>query len=258
MAQQGTFVTVSILKWAEYNPRSDVKKPSWFRVEYRLLEHPDFYDFTHEEFIAWFYVCAQACRLNSDTVRLNYAHAQATRRISRKALDSALKKLTEIQMVRIHVTDANANVTHTSRIRHADDTHTNATGRDGTEQDGTEQETVSPGAAQVTLDFDAFWSKYPRKIKKPDARVRFERLIRDQQDYTLLLQALNRFCAYHQQEQTQVKYIPHCTTFLGTKETQAWREWLDPETGTGVGPPADEPFDIRKILEQKQGQVPSL
>jgi len=111
------WVEVEVLNWSKYSPRGDVKKPSWFRVDYGMLDDPDFYSFTHEEFKAWLYVLAQACRKNTGTIRVNYDHAERVSRLSRKGIDDSLKKLESLSIVLV-------NVTRTSRARHADVTDT--------------------------------------------------------------------------------------------------------------------------------------
>jgi hypothetical protein len=127
MGVRSDSITVHITSWRKFNPRQDVKQPSWFRVDFQLLEDPDFYDFEHEEFKAWLYILAQACRKNTGTVRINYAHAKAVSRISQAALRSAIEKLRDLELVTVDVTD-------TSRERNVDVTDTNATRRDETER----------------------------------------------------------------------------------------------------------------------------
>jgi len=138
---RATTVTVKIKKWENYNPRSDVKKPSWFRVEYQLLEDPDFYGFSHGEFKAWFYVLAQACRKNSGTIRVNYHHAETTAKLSRGDLDGSIEKLESLGIV---TATRDEPVTQPERERHAAVTDTNATGRDGTGRNGTERDVCGP------------------------------------------------------------------------------------------------------------------
>jgi hypothetical protein len=131
-----SFVTVHVPKWREHNPRTDVKKPHWYRVQYSLVDDPEFYGFTHEEFKAWHYIMSMCCRKNTDTVTLNYDHAQAASRISRKGLDGAISKLSVLKVVSVLDTD-------TSRERDGDVTDTNATVQDITGQNRTGHDTAA-------------------------------------------------------------------------------------------------------------------
>lgn len=162
-------VSVEVLGWDSFNGRKDVKKPSWFRLEYRLLEDPDFFNFSHGEFKAWLYVLAQACRKNTGTIRLNYEHAKSTARLSRQDIDGALDKLEELQLVHVHVT-------HAIRERDANATDTI---RDRTGQDSTEQDKTGQIATELTLDrgrgkgiatWEAYRSAYSRRYGEPPIR----------------------------------------------------------------------------------------
>lgn len=140
MAREQRGITVTVRGWDKFNGRKDVTHPSWFRVEYRLLEDPDFFDFSHEEFKVWFYVLAQCCRKACDTVFLNFAHARTTAKLSQQGILGALKKLEELQLVLVNVTDA-------ERERNADDTRQDRTGQNRTGQD--ETDTATSAASEL-------------------------------------------------------------------------------------------------------------
>lgn len=129
MAKSAGSLRITINGWDQYNGRKDVKNPSWFRMEYRTVESPDFYDFSHEEFRVWIYLLSQACRKNSGELLVSFGHANAVARLSRKAIESAIEKLNEIGCVHIHVTD-------TLRERHADDTRQTDRQTDKTDTQG--------------------------------------------------------------------------------------------------------------------------
>lgn len=207
---------VTIVGWDKFNGRKDVKKPSWFRVEYRLLEDPDFYDFTHEEFKAWLYILAQACRKNAGTVVLNFAHAKATSRLSEAGIRSAVEKLVGLQLV-------HADVTHPSRERHEDDTRQDRTVQDRTVQDETEQNRTGPLKSD---DYERVYEKFPRKLGKQQGIAKAKRDCKTSQELEALSQAVDRFVAYHREKGTEAQYIPYFSTFMSS-----WRDWVDPETG---------------------------
>ena len=98
-----TWIEVRIEKWEKYNPRSDVKKPSWFRLDYGLVDDPDLYDLTHEEFKALIYLFSLACRKASATVRVHFEHAERSAKITRAGMESAIEKLKALSIV--HVLD---------------------------------------------------------------------------------------------------------------------------------------------------------
>lgn len=155
MGKTGDSIELTIVNWSRFNGRKDVQHPSWFRLEYRIAEDPDFYAFSHGEFRAWIYIMAQACRKNSGTIRIHYGHAKATSRLSRADLDGAVKKLNDLSIV-------SACVTPTSRARNADDTHTV---RDRTGQDRQTDKTDTQGGGGLLFEI---WNKHRGKL--PEAR----------------------------------------------------------------------------------------
>ena len=45
VTRAGRKITVQVLNWKRFNPRSDVKTSSWFRMDHSILDSPDFIDF---------------------------------------------------------------------------------------------------------------------------------------------------------------------------------------------------------------------
>lgn len=86
-------IEVTLLKWSDFNPRKDYKRPWWFALDNRILENPDLFDFSAEEFKALIYVFCQASQKNSATVILNEAHANQICRIPESVLRNAIKKM---------------------------------------------------------------------------------------------------------------------------------------------------------------------
>lgn len=161
MAKPAQF-SITILGWDKFNPRKDVKNPSWFRLEHSMFENPEFYDFTHSELLVWVYLLSNASKKNSPTFLLSRAHAKVVGRFKEADIDSAIEKLEAIQCVHVDVTD-------TSRTRNADVTDafaTNETRRD--ERDITERDEtpVSPGFAPPDL-FD-LWNQNRGPLPKAE------------------------------------------------------------------------------------------
>jgi hypothetical protein len=99
----------------------------------------------------------------------------------------------------------------------------------------------APGPSEPDLDFEALYRLYPRKIKKTDAIDRMRRLIKSPKAYQDLSRAIEKFRRHHTEKRTQEQYLPYMTSFLGVKERECWRDWLDPETGTADVPGEPQP-----------------
>lgn len=124
-----TVLRIRVPKWRDFNPRKDVKKPSWFRLAHDLFENEDFYDFSHGEILAWIYILCACSKKNHDTVTVSLDRVKTVGRISEKVFRSAVKKLEECGSVVVCGTDA-------LRGSDADDTDTYATNVRTNERDG--------------------------------------------------------------------------------------------------------------------------
>jgi hypothetical protein len=104
---------IKINNWNEFQPRKDVKKASWFRLEHSLFEHPKFYILTQVELLFWVYLLTCASKENSDTFVFSEEHASRFGRFDESVIKSAISKLTNLEMIE--------NVTSTSRARNVKD-----------------------------------------------------------------------------------------------------------------------------------------
>lgn len=93
-------ITITIINWNKFNPRKDVKRPTWFAMSNDLLDHPDFADFSPVEFHTLVYIFSQASKRNSPDVDLVFAHAKV-RNIEPALLMTVIRKLERIHCVRV-------------------------------------------------------------------------------------------------------------------------------------------------------------
>lgn len=105
---------ITILKWDKYNPRKDIKHPSWFALSNRFLEDPDLFSFEPAELKAMLYLFCQASQKNSADISINFQHAERVCQIKNKDIRSAIEKLSVIGSVRVR-TDHERARTQTSR-----------------------------------------------------------------------------------------------------------------------------------------------
>lgn len=85
---------------------------------------------------------------------------------------------------------------------------------------------------QRTKDFDLFWSKYPNKVAKSNAKAKFLKL--PQKDIDKIMQTIDSFVNYKPFE----KYNhPNPTTYLNQKR---WNDEIETETKKGIDNPNDE------------------
>lgn len=103
---KGSFVLIStiqleVLNWEKYNPRKDLVKHSWFRLENNLITSPEFFDFDHSEFCLWIYLLGLASQKQTGQISMSVSHAVTVAKIQKESIVSGLLKLQQLQCVQI-------------------------------------------------------------------------------------------------------------------------------------------------------------
>lgn len=132
---------ITINNWNKYNPRKDLKHPSWLRLQNNFFESVNFYDFSPHEKLAFIYLLCYASK-NIDepgVVDVNFSHALKVGNLKKSDLENAIKKLELLQIVTTPVQDPNRSVRDPNRsVRDLCTTRRDETRRDETERDGTQ------------------------------------------------------------------------------------------------------------------------
>lgn len=103
-------IKLKIENWKKYNPRLDVTKSSWLRLEHDLFDSPQLTDFSNLELLAFIYVLCMASKENkSGEVIIWEAHASKNR-VNESSLHSCIKKLESLGIVTVDVTSAYVDV----------------------------------------------------------------------------------------------------------------------------------------------------
>lgn len=220
-------VRLTIKGWSKFNPRTDVKRPSWFRLENSLFEDTELFDLSNAEKIAWIYILCCASKRNTDTIIVNYNHAKQIGRIEARDLRAAIEKLQRLQVIHVHVTDTYADVTDS----HATNVRTNET--------NVRTNTIAQS------EIERVYQEYPRKIGKGLGLKKLRSQIKTEQDLAELKRAVTRFREHHERQKTEPQFVPYFSTFVSQ-----WRDWIDPLTGSAEQLNA---LDISKILNSREG-----
>jgi hypothetical protein len=230
-----TSITIRIRRWAEYKGRKDVEHNSWFRCSNRLLEDPDFFEFSHEEILVWVYILSVSSQKNSDLVTIKFAHAERVCRLRRAAVLSAIEKLSGNQIDPVDDTP-------TERPRNADDTETCATDKQTNRQTNTVTRPESAG-----FDFESVYQGYPRKRGKDEGMKRLKARIKTQADFDAFSSAVRKYASECRMERRDPKYMLHWSSFVGTDDKEPWRDYAlesPPQPRLAVvpeGPPPEPP-----------------
>jgi hypothetical protein len=176
-------IKVNITKWKDHNARTDVKRPSWFRLDNRLVEDSDFFDFDGDEFKAWIYILSLASQKNKDTIVIVFAHAEKVANIPKTKLLSAIDKLVQNESLAVIGCSGD---TSTVRERYANGSHPASTLHNTTLHNTTEQNRTGessgddmPSAADLFATWNNFRGDLPKaqkltNVRKQSAKARLK------------------------------------------------------------------------------------
>jgi len=71
------------------------------------------------------------------------------------------------------------------------------------------------GKGEYSPDFEELWKVYPRKIEKGKAYRAYKQRLKEGYTTLKLLKSVTQYNQQIKREQTEAKYIKHCSTFLG-------------------------------------------
>lgn len=90
------------------------------------------------------------------------------------------------------------------------------------------------------FDFEALYTKYPKKVGKAEAFKRLKAQIKSQSDYEAMSVAIDRYVADCAKTNRILKDF---STFVSPNDAQSWREWLNEETSSVVDLAAKQKAD---------------
>lgn len=64
------FIEIELKKFDSLVKRKDIKNPQWFAMPNDILEHPDFFDVTGDEFKVFTWICGVATKLNTSRIKV--------------------------------------------------------------------------------------------------------------------------------------------------------------------------------------------
>lgn len=237
MSEASKIIHLTIIKWDKWNPRKDLKSTSWLRLQNTVFEDPQFYDFSHSEFLFFVYLLCLASKKQSGRIDIHVAHAERVGRFQVIVIFSAIEKLKDLHIIRerdAKETEPHADVT----LRTNEHNETERTNN-----------LVEAKPRRMKFDFEDIYKNYPRKLGKAGGMLTLSKTILTEQDYADLAVAVKNYASDCAKKGTEEKYIKHFSTFIGTAEKQSWRDWVS-YSFNGTGKPKS---DYSFLLE---GDVP--
>lgn len=227
------FIQIKIINWEKYQPRKDIKNPSWFAISNRIVEDPKLYSLLDAEWKALLYILSVASQGNSGSVIVYLDHALRVCKIRRKTLFNLINKLDSLGVTSTYagVTQAlldTTNTTNKTRQNNILSTRPNA--------DGDRRQ----------FDFGILYEGYPRKEGKHKGLALCRSQIKSQEDYDQLKLAIERYSEHIKIKSIESKFIKLFSSFISGGQ---WRDWLDLQTGTSSGVKKQTTLELLMDLE---------
>lgn len=155
-------VTIRFPKWEEWNPRRDIKRPTWFAMSNRITEDDQIQSLTDLEFRAFIHMFCLVSQGGTDSAPINLQKAERVTGIAKRVFDATIQKLRSFGICTLSDADSTENGDIAS-----------ATLQDKTQQNTTRQDKTQE---LVSLWNEKADSKLPRvdlkRLRKASARYR--------------------------------------------------------------------------------------
>lgn len=222
---------IEIIKWDKYNPRKDLKATSWVRLQNSLFGDPEFIEFNHSELLFWIYLLSVASQKQVGSIHFKQRHAEEVGRFSKQDIHSAIKKLVEMNCIKVsgatpvkatettlHARDVD--VTQTLHARDADDTLRTNERNERNERNVTNERNVKLVGIRTDYpqEFQTMWDAYGKRGDKKAAYKEFKKLSLDSTQLSELQKAISNYVGSTPDSQ----YRKHMERFLQSD----WRELI--------------------------------
>jgi hypothetical protein len=252
-------ITVTMIDWQKFNPRSDRANYSWFRFENKFYIKT--FSWGPERQRLFTYLCCCASQENKATFELDLQLASTFLRRKTEHILKDLKALEGFDVITTAPSRHEAGY-QTSLLPATNVTNvTNVTNE------------RNDGGKPPVFDFEILYLEYPRKEGKSEGIKKCKSQIKTILEYENLRDAIARYRDHVQKAGTETRFVKQFSTFMG-----CWRDWLDPRTGTaevrktsrqkvpeGLPPGVEKPHpkgplspEVKKLLEEtrkKMGRV---
>jgi len=218
-------IKLKINTWENYNPRKDIKNPSWFAFSNRMIEDADFYEMTHAEFKAWIYCLSRASQKNSDTIEISLAHANKICNLLKSDFLGMFEKMKNSIIILNETirTDAYGSRTDGVQSPYTTDKQTNKqTNKQTPDRSDKSDDTLTLCVKEKkeSFDFNAVYNLYPRKEGKKKGIQKLEATIKKKEDYDKLVVSTKNYSTLSEGKDPQ--FIKLFSSFVSV-----WEDYFD-------------------------------
>ena len=216
---------ITFSNWEKYQPRKDIKSPTWVAVKNDFAINQNFHKFLKDEKLCFIYLLCEASKTNKNgMVIIDFDYHSELFKISIDTIKQTIEKLKDngicTQSVRAR--------TRSERTRALQTDSTDSTGQDKTNK---QSSAIVANAPETVFNLDELYQLYPLKKGKSLGMEKLKRVIRSQKDFDDFKTAINKYTQDIKSKGTEPRYIKQFSTFVGSDKIQPWRDWLDDGAG---------------------------
>lgn len=191
---------LEIINFEKFNPRVDRKKHSWFRLENDFMNDEKLFKLSPIEKFVWVSLLAFRSKKTEQIFDLDLEYLAEQLKIKETIISSAIQKLAISKALIIHepVTSGNQLVSTGSPTYERTNVRTNMS----------------------EFDFETVYNFYPKKEGKTKGIEFCKSRIKTEEDYQLLLKAVNRYSKECRDERREKKFIKQFSSFMSV-----WRDY---------------------------------
>jgi len=206
---------IEILNWTTYNPRTDSKKPTWFRLENDIATGPGFFELDCEQKWLWVVILSLVSQKNGQEIEYNSKYVKQITGISIDKQHNTIDIFEKFARLRV-------SREVTLRDSHATNERTN------------ERTYVLPDGNTTQYDFKLIIDAYPKRkgnTGKADAMKKLKQLVKCEDDFNKLLSSATNYATECRKNGNYgTEFVAMASTFFGKKEI--YKEWVDYSTNS--------------------------
>ncbi len=105
-------IKVEVINWALYNPRTDSKRPTWFRVDNDFATGPGFFEFDCEQKWLWVVILSLVSQKNGQPITWSSAYIESITGIKEKKQLQTIEKFEQFSRLRVSRDITSSNISN--------------------------------------------------------------------------------------------------------------------------------------------------
>jgi len=219
---QEEWVEIEVINWEKYNPRSDRKSHSWFRVQNDIVAEPKFFGMSAAQKFISICLFAEISKNGGNPTKVNCFWLADQLKVKPSEIHQTIQKLVLSGVARLPLDTAWSplDTTYTHNFQSSLTTNERTNER-------TNKRASVPNSKSETgygAGFQEVYESYPRREGKSAGWKIYDREIKTSEEREALLTAIKNY--RKNKVGTEARYLLMFSTFMNQ-----WRDWIDPAAG---------------------------